>query len=191
MAYRAVFLDRDGTMNRDVPYCRRPEDFELFPNTARAIKRLNENGYKVIIVTNQSGVARGYFTEETLARIHQKMRDQLAEGDAHIDGLYYCPHHPLEGRAPYRLACDCRKPKPGMIHRAVAELDIDLRHSVMVGDNLSDIKLAENAGIPGVLVLTGYGRGVLEKLKEEETVKPARIAGDLRESVAWILHRKG
>jgi histidinol-phosphate phosphatase family protein len=177
MAYRAVFLDRDGTMNQDVPYCRRPEDFELFPNTARAIKRLNESGYKVIIITNQSGVARGYFTEETLARIHQKMRDQLAEGDAHIDGIYYCPHHPDDN-------CDCRKPKPKMVLQAVQEHDVDLKRSFMVGDKALDIQLGQNVGCRTVLIPSDPGE------TEPEPCSPDYTAADLYQAALWIIRQK-
>jgi len=177
MAYRAVFLDRDGTMNRDVPYCRRPEDFELFPNTARAIKRLNESGYKVIIITNQSGVARGYFTEETLARIHQKMLDQLAEGDAHIDGIYYCPHHPDDN-------CDCRKPKPKMVLQAAQEHDIDLHESFMVGDKPLDIQLGQNVGCRTVLVPSDPGEA------GPGSCSPDYTAVDLYQAALWIIEQK-
>ena len=95
MANRAVFLDRDGTMAKDVHYCSHPQDFELFPSTAKAVRLLNEHGFKVIVVTNQSGIARGYFTEETLAEIHQKMKEELAKEGAWVDAVYYCPHHPM------------------------------------------------------------------------------------------------
>jgi histidinol-phosphate phosphatase family protein len=177
MAYRAVFLDRDGTMNRDVPYCRRPEDFELFPDTARAIKLLNESGYKVIIITNQSGVARGYFTKETLARIHQKMRDQLAEKGAHIDGLYYCPHHPDDN-------CDCRKPKPKMVLQAVQEHDVDLKRSFVVGDKPLDIQLGQNVGCRTVLIPSDPGGA------GPEPCTPDYTATDLYQAALWIIKQK-
>lgn len=177
MAYRAVFLDRDGTMNRDVPYCRRPGDFELFPHTARAVKRLNESGYKVIIITNQSGVARGYFTEETLARIHQKMRDQLAEKDAHIDGIYYCPHHPDDN-------CDCRKPKPKMVLQAAQEHDVDLKRSFMVGDKPMDIQLGQSVGCRTVLIPSDPGDA------GSEPCSPDYTAADLYQAALWIIRQK-
>jgi len=177
MADRAVFLDRDGTMNRDVPYCRRPEDFELFPNTAEAVKLLNESGYKVIIITNQSGVARGYFTEETLARIHQKMLGQLAEEDAHIDGIYYCPHHPDDN-------CDCRKPKPKMVLQAVKELDIDLQRSFLVGNKPLDIQLGQNVGCRTVLVPSAPGEA------GPGPGTPDYTAADLYQAALWIIEQK-
>ncbi len=142
---RAVFIDRDGTMVRDVHYCSRPEDFELFPNTAEGIRLLNEHNFKVIVVTNQSGIARGYFTEETLADIHQKMRDELAKEGAFVDGIYYCPHHPDDN-------CDCRKPKPKLVLQAASEHDIDLERSFVVGDLPMDIELGKALGCQTILV---------------------------------------
>ena len=137
--HKAVFLDRDGTIARDVPYCSRPEDFELLPDAAEGIKLLNEHGFEVVIVTNQSGIARGYFTERMLARIHEKMITQLAEYGAHLDAIYYCPHHPDDN-------CDCRKPKPKMVLQAVIDLDIDLSQSYVIGDSEMHTELAKRAG---------------------------------------------
>jgi len=145
MADRAVFLDRDGTMAEDVSYCRRPEDFRLLPNTARAIKLLNEHGFKVIVVTNQSGIARGYFTEETLAEIHEKMKEELARQGARVDAIYYCPHHPDDN-------CDCRKPKPGMMLQAVKDYHIDLKRSFVMGDMPSDIAMGKATGCRAILI---------------------------------------
>jgi len=120
MGNKAVFLDRDGTIAMDVHYCRRPEDFELLPTVPEAISLLNENGFMVVVITNQSGIARGYFTEETLAQIHQKMTGELAKYDARVDAIYYCPHHPDDG-------CQCRKPKTALFFRAAKELNIDFK----------------------------------------------------------------
>ena len=145
MADRAVFLDRDGTMAEDVSYCRRPEDFRLLPNTARAVKLLNEHGFKVIVVTNQSGVGRGYFTEEALAEIHEKMKRELARQGARVDAIYYCPHHPDDN-------CDCRKPKPGMMRQAVKDYHIDLERSFVMGDMLSDIAMGKATGCRTILI---------------------------------------
>jgi histidinol-phosphate phosphatase family protein len=128
----AVFLDRDGTIARDVHYCRRLEDFELLPTVTEAIRLLNENGFKVVVVTNQSGIARGYFTERTLAQIHDKMEVELAEYGAWVDAIYYCPHHPDEG-------CSCRKPGTALFHKAAREQGIDLESSYVVGDMQMDI----------------------------------------------------
>lgn len=145
MANKAVFIDRDGTLARDVHYCRRPEDFELLPGTVEGIRLLNKHGFKVIVVTNQSGIARGYFTEETLKEIHQKMREELARGDAYIDAIYYCSHHPDEN-------CQCRKPKPKMLLDAATDLGIDLSQSYVVGDLDMDIKMGQQVGCKTVLV---------------------------------------
>ena len=145
MSSKAVFLDRDGTMAKDVHYCSCPEDFELFPNTAKAIRMLNEHSFKVIVVTNQSGIARGYFTEETLAKIHRKMEAELAKEGASVDGIYYCPHHPDDG-------CDCRKPKPKLVRQATKDFDIDLKHSFVVGDLEMDIEMGKVVGCYTLLV---------------------------------------
>lgn len=136
---KAVFIDRDGTMAGDVGYCSRVDDFELFPYTAKAIRLLNRYGFKVIVVTNQSGVGRGYFTEETLAAIHSKMKEELAKDGAMIDGIYYCLHHPNE-------KCDCRKPKPKLVLQAVKDFNIDLKQSFVVGDAQMDIDLGKAVG---------------------------------------------
>ena len=142
---RAVFFDRDGTIAKDVHYCRRPEDFVLFPKAAKVIKKLNKRGFKVIIVTNQSGIARGYFNEEALGNIHKKMKEELAREGAHIDGIYYCPHHPDDN-------CECRKPKPSLLFQAAKDLNIDLEHSFVVGDLQKDMELGKAAGCRTILI---------------------------------------
>lgn len=142
---RAVFLDRDGTIARDVHYCRRVEDFELLPTVPQAIRLLNENGFRVVVVTNQSGIARGYFTEEILEQIHQKMKDELAKHNARVDAIYYCPHHPDDG-------CDCRKPKTALFLKAAKELDIDFNRSYVVGDMQMDIDAGKALGCRTILV---------------------------------------
>lgn len=177
MGDSAVFLDRDGTMNKDVPYCRRPEDFQLFPATSRAVRLLNERGYKVIVITNQSGVARGYFTEEMLGLIHQEMLKQLAKENARIDAIYYCPHHPDDN-------CECRKPKPKMILQAARDHNIDLKRSFMVGDKAHDIALGQNVGCRTVLVPSDPAES------ESESCSPDYIAPDLYEAALWIIKQK-
>lgn len=137
--HKAVFLDRDGTIAKDFPYCSRPEDFELLPGATEGIKLLNEYSFKVVVVTNQSGIARGYFTERTLAEIHDKMITQLVEHGAHVDAIYYCPHHPDDD-------CECRKPKPKMVFQAALDLDIDISQSYVIGDSEIDAELAKRAG---------------------------------------------
>jgi len=145
---QAVFLDRDGTIAKDVHYCRRPEDFEIFPTVPEAIKLLNENSFTVVVITNQSGIARGYFTEGTLVQIHQKMKDELAKYGAWVDAIYYCPHHPDDG-------CQCRKPKTALFLKAAEEHNIDLKNSYMVGDQQMDIDAGKALGCKTALVTTG------------------------------------
>lgn len=178
MANKAVFIDRDGTMARDVTYCSCPEDFELFPETAEGIKLLSENGFKVIVVTNQSGIARGYFTEETLGKIHEKMKGELAGAGTRVDAIYYCPHHPDDG-------CDCRKPKPGMALQGALDLDIDLSQSYVVGDMDMDIEMGHRIGCKTLLI--GDKKDKLLPLTEEGKVIADAIVSDLLEAARRIL----
>jgi len=150
MSSKAVFIDRDGTIARDVPYCSRPEDFELFPGVAEAIRLLNRSGFKVVVITNQSGIARGYFDEQMLSRIHARMLELLAGQQAHIDGIYYCPHHPDD-------KCECRKPKPAMVLQAANDLDIDISASYVIGDMEMDCEMAVRAGCRGAVRIAGSG----------------------------------
>ena len=143
----AVFLDRDGTICRDVHYMRRPEQFELLPGVAEGIKLLNELGVKVIVATNQSGVARGYFTEADLKKIHGRMIDELSKRGAKIDVIYYCPHHPNDN-------CSCRKPKIGMLEQAARDFDLDLSKCFIIGDKKLDIETGRNAGCTSILIPT-------------------------------------
>lgn len=155
--HRAVFLDRDGTINVEKEYLYRPEDLEFIPGAPEAIAQLNQTGFLVIVVTNQSGVARGYFSLDDVNRLHQVMQQQLNDEGAHIDAFYLCPHHPDKGLDAYRFNCDCRKGKPGMILTAAAELNIDLQRSYMIGDKISDVEAGLAAGCRCFLVRTGYG----------------------------------
>jgi histidinol-phosphate phosphatase family protein len=173
MVERAVFLDRDGTMARDVNYCSSPDDFELFPETPKAVKALKEHGFKVIVITNQSGIARGYFTEETLHRIHDKMLAELAQAGAHIDGIYYCPHHPDDN-------CQCRKPKPELALRAAKDFNIDLSSSFVVGDLEMDIGLGKAIGSRTVLLS--------QQLRSSNNSLPDHITTDLYQAALWIIN---
>jgi D-glycero-D-manno-heptose 1,7-bisphosphate phosphatase len=184
---RAVFIDRDGTLSEEVGYINHPERFRLFPYAGQAIKHLNENGWLAIVTTNQAGVARGYFAEEMIETVHQGMRDELQKSGAHLDAIYYCAHHPSMGEPPYRLDCDCRKPKPGLITRAANEFDLDLKNSWMVGDRYSDIQLARNAGVKSAFVLSGYGRGEWEHQRQSWTEHPDMVGNDLLEVVMNIV----
>jgi D,D-heptose 1,7-bisphosphate phosphatase len=183
----SLFLDRDGTICEEVGYLRSPTQIRLLPGAAEAIRLANRQGIKTVMVTNQSGVARGFFTEEQMQDIHAELSRQLKKKDAFLDGIYFCPHHPSEGKDPYRRTCDCRKPASGMILRAAAEMDIDLERSYCVGDRFADLECGMRLGAKGVLVLTGYG-------KEEWATgigtlwrQPSFVAIGLREAMEWIL----
>ncbi len=153
---QAVFLDRDGTINVEKDYLYRPEEFEFIPGAVEAIRRLNRAGYLVVVVTNQSGVARGYYTDQEVHRLHRHIDQLLSQADARIDAWYHCPHHP-SGLPPYNQLCSCRKPRAGMLEQAAADLEIDLSRSWIVGDKLVDVEAGIAAGCRPVLVLTGYG----------------------------------
>lgn len=155
MPNKAIFFDRDGTLNVDVDYLHDPADFVWTEGAIEAIRWANENGYLVIVVTNQSGIARGYYDEAAVHRLHDWMNAALARQGARIDAFYYCPHHPA-GRVPaYTRVCDCRKPAPGMLLRAIAEHEIDPAASLMIGDAASDVTAAKQAGVRGVRYVGG------------------------------------
>ncbi len=185
--YPAVFLDRDGTINEEMGYINHPSRFRLLPNVAGAIKRLNEAGFKVIVVTNQSGVARGYFTESLLEQVVGRMKTLLARKGAYIDKFYYCPHHPDAIVPEYQKDCPCRKPKTGMVDKAVSDFSIDVNRSYCVGDRIKDVYFGHQAGLTSILVLTGYGRGEYEYQRRSWKEQPDYIAPDLYNAVEWIL----
>ena len=174
MLHRAVFLDRDGTICYDLNHCSRLEDFQLIPGAAGGIRRWSAAGFLTVVVTNQSGIARGYFTEETLNEIHDRMLNDLDKLGAHIEAIYYCPHHPDQG-------CTCRKPKPGMLERASESLQIDLNASFMVGDKSSDVETARAVGCNAVLV---GGTSVCGTVSEP---RADYYAKDLYEASGWIV----
>jgi D,D-heptose 1,7-bisphosphate phosphatase len=178
---RAVFLDRDGTINEEVGYLKRLEDLKLIPGSSEAIRLINDAGMKTVVVTNQSGIARGFFGEEFVETVHRSLSEMLRREGAFIDRFYYCPHHPTAGKAPYRKACQCRKPEPGMLLQAAQDLNLDLAQSYVVGDMLKDLTVAQRVGAKGILVRTGYGRLITA------TDKPAYIAEDLLQAVKWII----
>ncbi len=150
MANKAVFFDRDGTLNVDIHYLHRPEDFEWIPEAKEAIKYVNDHGYLAILVTNQSGVARGYYPESDVRLVYDWMNEQLAAVGAHLDALYYCPHHPTGTVPEYTRVCTCRKPSPQLINDACVKYHIDKQQSYFVGDTDTDMKCAANAGIKAV-----------------------------------------
>ena len=186
----AVFLDRDGTINEQMGYINHISRFQLLPGVAEAIRRLNEADIPVVVVTNQSGLARGYFPEELLVAVHEKMERLLAEQGAHVDGIYICPHHPEAKNEKYRLACNCRKPGTGLLVRAAEEKDLDLARSFVVGDRWSDLKSAVACGATPVLVLTGYGRGDAQYIGPGQEVQPAFVGVDLAAAVRWIIEKR-
>lgn len=190
----AIFLDRDGTINEEVGHLDNLEKLKLYDNAAEAIRLINESGMKAVVITNQSGVARGYFTEELVKTAHRQIQDLLKQQGAFIDAFYYCPHHPTEGLEEYVQACSCRKPEPGMLITASRDLNIDLLRSYMVGDILKDIQAGKNAGTKSVLVKSGHGLKTLEEdLRNgegnipSENSGPDYIAEDILDAVTWIM----
>ncbi len=181
-----LFLDRDGTINSEVDFLRSPDELRLLPGAARAIREANEAAIPVIIMTNQSGIARGYLTEDDLARVHDRLRKLLAAEGAHVDAIEYCPHHPTAGRPPFNVECDCRKPEPGMIRRAAAHLGIDLSASFVVGDRCVDMEAGSRAGCRTVLVLTGYGATERDECLQRLTID--HVAPDLYAAWSFIRH---
>ena len=187
MKQPAVFIDRDGTISEEVGYVNHPSRFRLFSYSPEAIKKLNENHWLAILVTNQAGVARGYFSEDVILKVHDSLSQELSDQHARLDAIYYCAHHPTVGEPPYRLDCDCRKPKAGLIHRAAIDFDIDLGASWMVGDRHSDIELAKNAGLRSAFVLSGYGRGEWEYQRAGWKHQPDLVCENLLEAVESIV----
>lgn len=176
---KAVFLDKDGTLIEDVGYMSSHHQVKFIPGAPEAIKKLNEAGFKVIIISNQAGVARGLVTENMVMTIDKTINKQLLAQGAHFDAAYYCPHHPEHGVYPYKQACDCRKPNPGMIKKAQKRFDLDLAKSFMIGDKATDIECGRNAGLKTVIVKTGYG--------EVAGAKPDQVAANLSGAVNWVL----
>jgi len=172
-----VFLDRDGTINVEKDYLFRVEDFDFIPGVPQAIARLRRAGYLVVVVTNQSGVARGFFRLHQVEALHRHMQGDLGKHGTRVDAFYVCPHHPTEGVGTLRRVCDCRKGGPGMLLRAAAEHNIDLGRSFMIGDKAADIEAGERAGCTPLLVLTGYGQGEAMKMPAERARRFADLAG--------------
>ena len=187
----AVFIDRDGTLTDEVGYVNHPSRLRLLPRSAEAIRRLNAAAVPAVVVTNQAGIARGYFSQDVLDTVNATLVTRLAEAGARLDGIYVCPHHPTEGEPPYRARCECRKPKPGLLRRAAAELGVDLARSTMIGDKPSDLVPGREVGAATVLVLTGYGCGEWEYHRDRFEVKPDHVADDLLDAVEWALAQRG
>jgi D-glycero-D-manno-heptose 1,7-bisphosphate phosphatase len=183
----AVFLDRDGTLNEEVGYINHINRMRLYPWAAQAIRKLNRARIPVIVVTNQSGVGRGYFSEELVHQVHQKIALELAASEARLDAFYYCPHHPDSAQQAYRKKCQCRKPLAGMLDEASKRFNIDVKSSYVVGDSIRDMEMGFKAGARTVLVMTGYGRGNYEHLRARWPRQPDLIAENLLEAVEKIL----
>ena len=181
----AVFLDRDGTLIEDVGYLDRLDQMTVFPWTVDVIRALNRAGLAVVVVTNQSGIARGLFTEAFVEETHRLLSARLAAGGAHIDAYYYCPHHPEGVVDAYRQRCDCRKPASGLVDRAVRDLDLDPARSFVVGDKWLDIGLARAAGARGILVRSGTGAA--EEARPQPGLSADAIVDNLAAAASWIL----
>lgn len=189
MGQRGIFLDRDGTINEEVEYLNNVDQLKLIDGATGAIRLLNNAGYKVVVITNQSGIAKGYLTEDQLAIIHAEFKKMLEKENAYIDAIYYCPHHPEAEVDAYRMDCDCRKPKPGMLTQAAKDLDLDLKSSFIVGDKISDLGAGDAAGCRKILVRTGYGKE-MEKELPNTTFQANYIADNVLAAVKWILSHK-
>lgn len=188
MSQRAVFLDRDGTMIEDVGYLDRLERLQLFPYSIDAVRLLNRGGYKVIVVTSQNGIAQGVLTEEFLVEAHAYLSKLCEEAGATVEGYYYCPHSPHAAVDRYRIDCECRKPKPGMILAAARDHAIDLAQSFVIGDRWRDIEMGIAAGTRAVLVETGYGR--TEATRRPANIPAVPVAATLIEAVSVILREE-
>jgi D-glycero-D-manno-heptose 1,7-bisphosphate phosphatase len=185
----AVFLDRDGVINDEVGHLTKPDQLRLLPGAAVAINRLNDSGLPVIVVTNQSVIGRGWCIEAEMDQVHDALSKLLAEEGARITQFRYCPHHPTEAIGDYLVDCECRKPKPGMLHQAAQELGLDLAASVMVGDRINDVIAGREAGCQTVLVSTGLGMGERKQLPTAPC-QPDHLCDDLGSAVDWILARQ-
>ena len=189
MKKAAIFLDRDGNINRDVGYPSSFDQVEIYSYSFEALRKINQAGLLAVVITNQSGGGRGLIEEPQLRDIHDRMQEAFRQQEAHFDGIYYCPHF-VSSRIPvYNKDCECRKPRPGMGLRAAADLGIDTSRSYMVGDKVEDVQFGWNLGARSVLVLTGYGQASLAKLRAQGT-EPAHVAQNLLDAVNWILEEE-
>ncbi len=178
MHTNTIFLDRDGTIIEEKDFIKTPDEIEFLPGSIEAIKILKELGYKIIVISNQSGIGRGILTEEMVNRVNKSFLGRLKKENAEIDALYFCPHSPEEN-------CDCRKPRIGLIMKAVEEQKLDLKETVVIGDKLSDVELGKKVGAKTVLVLTGYGKKEADKAKVS-SIKPDYITDNLYKAVNWL-----
>lgn len=184
MKNKAVFIDRDGTINVDVHYLDNPDKFEMYPGVGEGVKKLKENGFKIIVITNQSGIARGYFTEKQLSKVHERMKKEFQNFDVVLDGIYYCSHHPDKN-------CNCRKPNTGLYEKAIKDHNIDVKKSYMLGDKILDMDAGKKIGARTVLVPEVHIRDEFLSNKNEWKYKPDYIADDFLSAVEWILKLNG
>ncbi|HEY4514286.1 MAG TPA: HAD family hydrolase [Candidatus Paceibacterota bacterium] len=180
----AVFLDRDGVINEETAYLHDPKNLRLIAGAASAIRKLNEQNVPIIVITNQAGVAKGYYQESEIEMLHSALAEILKTEGAHIDRFYYCPHHP-EGKGEYQKVCDCRKPMPGLLLQAAKDFNLEIKRCVFVGDKVSDIGAGVAAGARTILVMTGYGKEVWQSW--EQPFQPDHVAADLPDAVEWLL----
>ena len=187
MGRPAIFFDRDGTLSHEIGYVNHLSRFRLLPYAVDAVRLVNASGRLAVLVTNQAGVARGYFPESLIHEVHAHVRAAMEAGGARFDGIYVCVHHPSVGAAPYRRDCDCRKPKPGLLLQAGKDLGADLARSWMVGDRHGDVAVAWAAGARGAMVKTGYGEGELQWHASGWERPPDLVAENVLEAVERIL----
>ena len=178
MGNKAVFIDRDGTINKNVEYLDNPNEFQMYPGVAEGIKTLKDSGFKIIVITNQSGIARGFFTEDTLIQIHDRMKQELSEKGATIDAIYYCPHHPNDN-------CSCRKPKTYLFEKAIKDFDIDTSQSFVIGDRMLDVEAGNKIGCKTILI--PERKEQVKKEMEESEIEPDFIGNNFESGVEWIL----
>lgn len=183
----AVFIDRDGTLNEQMGYINHVSRFVLLPGAAEAVRLLNQNGHLAVVVSNQSGVARGYHPIEVVHEVHARMEALLREEGASLDGVFFCPHHPRGPVPEFAEDCNCRKPRTGLVDQACEVFDILMSRSWVVGDRYLDMELAQRCNIGGVLVKTGYGLGEVQHILPKKRRQPDHIAEDLLDAVRWIL----
>ena len=187
---KVVFLDRDGTINEEVHYLYRPEDFKFLPGVPEALKMLTDSGYKLVVVTNQAGVARGYYSEADVVKLHGYVNQLLKPYGTGIHGFYYCPHHPEHGKGRYKMACGCRKPGIGLFEQAEKDFAVDKSASYMIGDKLLDVEAGKRYGVTSILVGTGYGAGYRRQAEEAGTLPEYDYyAETLTAAARWILQR--
>jgi len=182
----AVFLDRDGTINEEVGYVNHITRFKLIPEAIEGIKLINKIGLLCIVITNQGGVAKGFFDEKFLNKLHNRMLWLLKKNGARIDGIYYCPHHPHGSVKKYSIPCKCRKPATGLIEQALRDFNISLKNSYYIGDQRRDIEFGKRLGLTTILVKTGYGLGEIMFKKFNKKLKPDYIAENLLDAARWI-----